>query len=251
MKSAIKAVRAFLASKHPIKKTVQKMEDEVEKGIAAGAARKFRKPTGKEEAQMVQYQKLMARAWCWFVEVKRFPDTPWLELTQEERTDCQRQHQAETGMNVDLHSRALADDVIAAQSTDNWRTWCSARKDNVSGWFSIPRAQFTKEQVLSAFELALDDLSFANNDLLLRFGSRGGPADQLRQLGALRLMKGRTATKAMEIFYLHPQKGKEYLYHRSTAIWYAARKAAREQIEEIDAEAERLCELLEETRNFK
>lgn len=185
-----------------------------------------------------------------FASVPDFPETPWLDLPEETRArivttvkDC-----------IQEWSLFGAIEVVSGPKTyqGDWKTWLSVKQSYIPkglcGWFSI-RPGFTKEQVKAAFAARLDEIERDCPDLFSKQpAGRGRARDRLKQLGALRLLEGRSPKLATR--YVQQQLAEKISWYSSSEngeSWYRARDTASKLVKQFDQAVKPFLGLLRRT----
>jgi len=175
-------------------------------------------------------------SWCGG-DVPGFPDEPWLDIEPQVRRKYLNDQEA---LKHDFGFGLRVETKTDLEWTDWKRRQQLSVKGKVCGWFAIPPG-LTRKQVSTEFAA---QLCAQHPDLFaVKKGGRSGPADMLKQLGALRVLVGRTPGAAAD--YMKQHGGDLYTYDgkMDAGSWVRARTAARERLNELDQLASDLINL--------
>ena len=191
-----------------------------------------------------------------------FPESPWLDLPEKERTKyldnrdsfAKIINETASGLNIVMVAE------LEKYAGHSWRPYhlpqhpdsasspLFPKRNSRHGWLEISEG-FSKIEIINQFKLYLDRISKDDAKFFLaKSGGRGGPSDQLKQLGVYRVMCGRSAQAAFNytsqtcprLYYMDGDgKGNK---------WYKARDAAAKQIKQFDEVA---CSWLEYLKAIK
>jgi hypothetical protein len=185
-----------------------------------------------------------------FSSIPNFPECPWLELSAELRSNYLDTVASLRKGAGPPHSMRL----VSGEELDNlnWPVWNEAqrsiRPDSFKALLEIP-AGISKKDVLDQIANFLQQIAEQNEGLFsANSGGRGGAHDKLRQLGAYRLLQGRSPTEAFNFVRRHKnQKGELFqLYDEASQgnAWYRARDDAKIELEQFNEVAEKLVSFL-------
>jgi hypothetical protein len=186
-----------------------------------------------EEKQAMSLLGMSYLMFDWFAYIPDFPDRPWLDLPKDTRTEY-----IKTIMDAGrIIEPAFGLRIVTGAELEKfaWSDWQKYRRswhpDAIQGWFEIP-AGLSQKEVLKQFDNYLQSVSKEHPTLFsTKPGGRNGPKDKLNQLGAYRILCGRSAARAAK--YVSQKNLHLYDEDKETS-WYRARDAAALQIMNLD-----------------
>jgi hypothetical protein len=202
-----------------------------------------------------------------------FPDfhkRPWLDLLEAERVRYikDREEIAKITQPLIGFSILTNQDLERCAGLSLQNTWLSlqqmpavpalvARNERLNtqqGLFQIT-AGFPKKEIIDQFRRYLDRIQRDQpNFFHANSGGRGGPMDRLKELGAYRILYGRSPALAYKFVRRHSNSKEQpcHLYHEDKAgkgnSWYRAREAAELTIRQFD---ELACNWLDYFKTLK
>ncbi len=169
--------------------------------------------------------------------VSEFPDIPWLDLRKELRADYLKDIKDSADDNAAAGGVSIA--LVEKEQNVEWQRWKELRElrhpGSIYGWFSIHPC-FNKHKIAKQFVRQLAGILKANPRLFsTRPGGRGGPADALNQLGAYRILCGRSPKRAANfVEWWKRSNGKTFPFYCKGNAWYRARDGALAHIEDFN-----------------
>jgi hypothetical protein len=163
-----------------------------------------------------------------FADLPGFPDSPWLDIDRTAR----REH---------LTAMIRLDQLEVETKTADWPRWRLEQEaqGRLCGWFAISPG-LTRKQAAAQF--AEQVCAQQPNFFSIKRGGRGKAADMLNQLGAFRLLCGRTHQQAVA----HVKANKAYLYDEDDPeSWIRARDEAKMRLEDLSKCADDLLGMVE------
>jgi hypothetical protein len=173
-----------------------------------------------------------------------FPKSPWLDLQGKERTKYIKRIKNFDKINEPVGLSIVTVEELEKFAWSSWRDYCLSRNpDAIQGWFEISTGS-SKENICAQFERCLGRISKDNPKLFsTKTGGRGShsPVDQLKNLGAYRIMCGRSPAEAVGFVSLPKHNKRDgtpsVLYEDNASSWYRAQANAQKRIDAFDQKA--------------
>lgn len=210
------------------------------------------KLNAKEKSRFEQATSLLGMScllFDWFAFIPDFPNRPWLDLPSKVRIEYIKiPKDAKRDSNVFLGLRIQ---TCETSGRNMWPLWLDCRQslqhpEAIQGWHKIPTG-FSKRDILRQFENYLENISKMHPKFFSKkSGGRGGALDKLNQLGAYRILCGRSPKMAARLVAqnkINIGKNNYLANEEDDYSSYRARNAAEQQIEIFNDYADDLLKI--------
>lgn len=223
-------------------KKIQLAFDQAGKMVSYIAAHPQFKLNAKKKAEFEQATSLIQLSclmFDWFAYIPDFPDRPWLDIPSKVRGEyINIPADAERDTDALLGLRIMTSEASKNYIWPSWQDWRRALHPEANrGWFEIPTG-YSKRDLLRQFETYLEIISKEDpNFFTKKSGGRGGALDKLNQLGAYRILCGRSPKRAARWIANNKISIGKNLYladEEEDFSSYRARKEAEQLIKIID-----------------